>query len=82
MTVYPRQTQRTPEPEERRPPTETGPERWARWEAMLASGKVSSKAELARREGVSRSAVTQGLKKLGRARNEGLPGHLQAPGRA
>ncbi len=64
MTVYPRQTQRTLEPEDRRPRRESGPERWARWESMLASGEVLSRAELARLEGVSRSAITQGLGKL------------------
>ena len=43
-------------------PKETGPERWARWAAMVAGGMT--KAEVARVEGVSRAAVTQGLRKL------------------
>jgi hypothetical protein len=43
---------------------ESGPERWARWKQALDSGEVASRAELARREGVSRAAVTQGLRKL------------------
>ena len=38
--------------------------RWARWAALVNSGL--SKAEVARREGVSRAAVTMGLRKLGR----------------
>jgi len=31
---------------------------------MLATGEVSSRAALARQEGVSRAAVTMGLRKL------------------
>ena len=41
---------------------DTGPERWARWANMVESGLT--KAEVARREGVSRAAVTMGLRKL------------------
>lgn len=36
---------------------------WGRWEALVNSGM--SKADVARREGVSRAAVTMGLRKLG-----------------
>jgi DNA invertase Pin-like site-specific DNA recombinase len=43
-------------------PKETGPERWARWAAMVAGGMT--KAEVARADGVSRAAVSQGLRKL------------------
>jgi hypothetical protein len=42
---------------------ERGPDRWRRWAAMVDTGV--SKAEVARLEGVSRAAVTQGLGKLG-----------------
>ena len=45
---------------------ETGPERWGRWAKLLEDGVFSSKADLARSEGVSRAAVTQGLAQLGR----------------
>jgi hypothetical protein len=38
---------------------ETGPERWARWRSLIEEGVYSSRAELARGEGVSRAAVTQ-----------------------
>lgn len=41
---------------------ESGPERWQRWAAMVADGMT--KAEVARVEGVSRAAVTMGLRKL------------------
>lgn len=41
---------------------EAGPERWARWAAMVDGGLT--RAEVARREGVSRAAVTIGLSKL------------------
>ena len=62
--VYPRAPQREDdEPAEKR---ESGPERWARWRRMLDEGEVGSRAELARVEGVSRAAVTQGLKALER----------------
>jgi hypothetical protein len=43
---------------------ESGPERWARWKGWLEDGTCGSRAEVARREGVSRAAVTQGLGKL------------------
>ena len=43
---------------------ESGPERWARWQRLLEEGVYGSKAELARGEGVSRAAVTMGLRKL------------------
>ncbi len=48
------------------PRVETGPERWARWAAMVAGGMT--KAEVARSEGVSRAAVTMGLGKLQEAK--------------
>jgi biotin operon repressor len=38
--------------------------RWERWRRMLEDGTYSSRAELARGEGVSRAAVTIGLRKL------------------
>ena len=41
-----------------------GPERWSCWKALLDAGVYGTKAELARGEGVSRAAVTQGLGKL------------------
>ena len=41
-----------------------GMERWQTWARMLQDGVYSSRAELARGEGVSRAAVTMGLKKL------------------
>ena len=44
------------------PMRETGPERWARWAELVDEGM--SKADVARREGVSRAAVTTGLRKL------------------
>lgn len=50
-----------------KPPKETGPERWARWQKALASGEVESKAALAAAEGLSRAAVTMGLRKLAMA---------------
>ncbi len=43
---------------------EGGPERWARWRRLLEDGAYASRAELARGEGVSRAAVTMGLRKL------------------
>ena len=43
---------------------ESGPQRWARWKGWLGDGTCGSRAEVARREGVSRAAVTQGLGKL------------------
>ena len=43
---------------------ESGPQRWARWKGWLEDGTCGSRAEVARREGVSRAAVTQGLGKL------------------
>ena len=39
---------------------DTGPERWARWSAMVADGMT--KAEVARSARVSRAAVTAGLR--------------------
>ncbi len=51
-----------------KPKAETGPERWVRWHRMLEFGEVASRADLARREGVSRAAVTMGLAKLACAR--------------
>ncbi len=43
---------------------EPGMVRWERWRRMLEDGTYSSRAELARGEGVSRAAVTIGLRKL------------------
>ncbi len=45
---------------------ECGPERWARWQRLLEDGVYASRAELARGEGISRAAVTMGLRKLAR----------------
>lgn len=56
-TRYPREA---PRRERRR--RENGAERWARWAEMVAGGMT--KAEVARAEGVSRAAVTMGLRKL------------------
>lgn len=44
------------------PTRQTGPVRWARWAAVVASGMT--KAEAARQVGVSRAAVTIGIGKL------------------
>ena len=64
--VYPRETNRSPSKNTASmPKRETGPERWARWAVMAAGGMT--KAEVARQEGVSRAAVTMGLRKLARA---------------
>lgn len=66
-TTYPRREFADPDPDPAPAPAparENGPERWARWKMALDSGAVASRAELARREGVTRAAVTQGLKKL------------------
>jgi len=41
-----------------------GPERWREWQRLLDEGVYPTKAALARGEGVSRAAVTQGLFKL------------------
>lgn len=41
-----------------------GRERWQRWKAMLDEGVYESRSALARGEGVSPAAVTQGLQKL------------------
>ncbi len=61
--VYPRETKCSPSREAMpKPKRETGQERWARWSNMVAGGMT--KAEVARKEGVSRAAVTMGLKKL------------------
>ena len=48
-----------------RPPKDSGPRRWRRWRRLLEDGVYASRADLARAEGVSRAAVTQGLRKLG-----------------
>ena len=37
---------------------------WREWQQMLDKGVYESRAALARGEGVSRAAVTQGLRKL------------------
>ena len=60
---YPRERRSRAEEVVPEPKRETGPERWARWAAMVAGGMT--KAEVARKEGVSRAAVTIGLQKLG-----------------
>ena len=39
-------------------------ERWGEWQRLLDEGEYGSKAELARAMGVSRAAVTQGLRRL------------------
>lgn len=59
---YPREPRSLAEEVAAEPRRETGPERWARWTAMVAGGMT--KAEVARAEGVSRAAVTLGLQKL------------------
>ena len=41
-----------------------GRERWLRWKTMLDEGVYESRSALARGEGVSPAAVTQGLQKL------------------
>ena len=41
-----------------------GRERWLRWKAMLDDGVYESRSALARGEGVSPAAVTQGLRRL------------------
>ena len=41
----------------------SGPERWREWRHLVDEGVFASKAELAREEGVSRAAVTMGLRK-------------------
>ena len=43
-----------------------GRERWLRWRRMLDEGEYESRSALARGEGVSPAAVTQGLRKLER----------------
>ena len=44
--------------------SESGPMRWARWKRMLEEGEYVTRVELASGEGVSRAAVTMGLRKL------------------
>ena len=41
-----------------------GLERWRKWQRALDDGTYASRAALARGEGVSRAAVTQGLRRL------------------
>lgn len=41
-----------------------GEARWREWRRMLDEGVYGTKAELARGEGVSRAAVTMGLRRL------------------
>jgi hypothetical protein len=41
-----------------------GEARWREWRRMLDEGVYATKAELARVEGVSRAAVTMGLRRL------------------
>ena len=47
-----------------------GRERWLRWKTMLDEGVYESRSALARGEGVSPAAVTQGLQKLAVKRDE------------
>ena len=62
--VYPRGKQRSPVGEQvSKPKRETGPERWTRWAEMVAEGMTN--AEVAKREEVSRAAVTMGIRKVG-----------------
>jgi DNA invertase Pin-like site-specific DNA recombinase len=56
-TRYPREA-----PRRERRKREAGLQRWERWAAMVEGGMT--RAEVARAEGVSRAAVTMGLKKL------------------
>lgn len=49
------------EPVGEQPERESPEARWGCWEALVNSGM--SKAEVARREGVTRAAVTMGLRK-------------------
>ena len=58
--TYPRESRR--EAEHEAPRMETGPDRWARWAAMV-EGRMSE-AKVARAEGVSRAAVMMGLRKF------------------
>jgi len=41
-----------------------GPTRWREWKRLLEDGTFKTASDLARAIGVSRAAVTQGLKKL------------------
>ena len=50
-----------------------GPERWREWQGMLDEGVYPTKAALARSEGVSRAAVTLGLRKLEQLRRNRIP---------
>ncbi len=61
---YPREQRSRAEEVAPEPKRETGSERWTRWAAMVAGGMT--KAQVARKEGVSRAAVTIGLQKLER----------------
>lgn len=61
-TRYPREGGRPARKARVKARRETGPERWARWAAMVEGGMT--KAEVARAEGVSRAAVTIGIAKL------------------
>ena len=61
--MYPRSVKRAKR-KERSEKAVRGVERWRQWKAMLDSGEVETKAELARKVGVSRAAVTVGLRKL------------------
>ena len=62
--AYPRGPERSSSEEQvPKPKRETGPARWARWAEMVESGMT--RAEVARRDGVSRAAVTMGIGKVG-----------------
>jgi len=77
--VYPRGGQRSPVEEAvPEPKRETGPERWARWAEMVEGGMT--RAEVARTEGVSRAAVTMGLRKLDE--DQGASGRTRHSGRS
>src|SRR5216684_5116267 len=53
-----------------------GLQRAIEWQLQIETGRVRSKIEIARREGITRSAVTQTLHLLDRlAQNEGAPLH-------
>jgi hypothetical protein len=64
----PRQPERAPSGETARdePLHPRGLPRWTEWKRLLDGGVYANRAELARAEGVSRAAVTLGLRRLAR----------------
>lgn len=52
-------------------------DRYRRWRQLLADGAYPSQAALARAEGVSRAAVTLGLRRLEAAERAGHSGDVQ-----